>query len=108
MRAGTLRQRVQLQEKQVVRDTFGAEVVTWATLATVWGAVEPLQGREFLDAQQIQAEISTRIRMRYRGDITVSPEKRVVWGAHVYDVLAVIEPETRRRELVLMCKEAVE
>jgi SPP1 family predicted phage head-tail adaptor len=100
-----MRHRVTIQQKAPTRDTFGGEVEAWNAVATVWASVEPLQGREFLEARQLQAEVTTRIRIRYRAGIV--PQMRVVWGSHFYDVQAVIETEARRRELQLMCIEAV-
>ena len=105
MRAGDLRHRVTIQQKSVVRDTYGEEDVTWTDVATVWGSVEPLQGREFIEAKQTQAEITTRIRMRYRSGIL--PEMRAVWDGHIYDIEAVIDVGGRKRELHLMCTEVL-
>lgn len=105
MRAGTLRQRVTIQDKSVVRDTYGAETITWTEVATVWAAVEPLQGREYLEARQTTAEVSTRIRIRYRSGIT--PEMRVEFGTRVYEILAVIDVKELDREIHLMSREFV-
>jgi len=105
MRAGRLRQRVTIQGKVVTQDTYGAEEITWTDVVTVWAAVEPLRGREFLEAQREGAEVTTRIVMRYRASVT--PEMRVVFGDHTYDVLSVIQVEERRRELQLMCRELI-
>lgn len=103
MEAGRLRQRVTIQEKDPTQDEYGEEVPTWSDVATVWAAVEPLRGREFLEAQRVGAEVTTRIRIRYRDGIV--PEMRVVWGDHVYDIEAVIPVKERQREIHLMCKE---
>lgn len=103
MNAGKLRHRVTIQDPQSARDTFGAEIVNYVDVATVWAAVDPLQGREFFDAQADNAEVTTRIRIRYRSGI--KPTMRVVWGDHEYDIRSVIEIESRRRELHLMCRE---
>ena len=105
MRAGELRQRITIQQKTITRDTYGAAVETWAALATVWAAVEPMSGREYFQSQQINAEVTTRIRIRHRSD--VDSTMRVVFGASTYDIQAVIEPETNKRELQLMCREVV-
>lgn len=108
VRAGDLRHRVTIQEDQgATQDGFGQEVEDWQDVATVWAAVEPLSGREFLEAQQTQAEVSTRIRIRYRSDVTFTPEMRATWGGHTYDIVSVIEVEARRRELHLMCREVL-
>lgn len=107
MKAGELRHRIMIQEKQtpVAQNDYGEEVITWSEVAEVWAAIEPLRGREFLEAQRAGAEVTTRIRVRHRDGIR--PEMRVVWGDHVYDIEAVIHVEERRREIHLMCKELV-
>lgn len=105
MRAGELRHRVTIQQKSVTRDSFGAETVSWTDVAVVWAAIEPLQGREFFSAQQVNAEVTTRIRIRYRSGIT--PAMRVLFGSRAFDIQGIINIEERNRELHLMCKEVV-
>ena len=73
--AGRLRDRVTIQTKSITRDAYGAEVVTWAALATVWASVESLSGREYMAAQQINAERVQRVVIRDRDD--VMPHMRV-------------------------------
>lgn len=101
--SGILRERVTIQQKNVARDGFGAEVITWDTVATVWAQVEPLVGREFLEAQRQGAEATTKIRIRY--GTTVEPEMRVTYRTHTYNVQSVIHVQERKREVVLMCQE---
>ena len=105
MRAGELRNRITIQSKTVVQNTFGEEDITWTEFATVWAAIEPLRGREFLDAQMASAEVTTKITIRQRDGI--SPEMRVVHGSIIYNIRAVIHVETRQREMQLMCQEYV-
>ena len=50
--AGRMRDRVVIQTKSATRDAYGAEVITWSTLATVWASVESIGGREFIENQQ--------------------------------------------------------
>jgi len=100
---GELRHRVTIESQTTTRDDYGGEVPTWATVATVWAAVEPLAGREFMDGRRQEAEINTRIRLRYRSGLV--PGMRVTWGDHVYDIEAVIERKSQRREVWLMCRE---
>jgi SPP1 family predicted phage head-tail adaptor len=104
-RAGQLRHRLNLQAATETRDSFGGVVLTWSTIATVWGSIEPLSGRELFAAQQVNALISARIRIRYRDD--VNARMRVVHEAKSYDIQSVIDPETRHVELELMCAEGV-
>lgn len=90
----------------MVQDDYGEEEITWTDWATVWAAVEPLRGREFMEAKQVQAEVTHRMRMRYRDGI--SPEKRVSFDGRTFDILAVIHVAEREREVQLMCREIVE
>lgn len=104
IRAGDLRHRVTIQQATVTRNEFGEPVETWQDLATVWAEVVDLSGREFIEARQAPAsEVTTRVRIRYRAGI--EPTMRVLHGARVLEIVAVLEPEGRRRELHLMCRE---
>ncbi len=105
MEAGKLRHRVVIQENTPTRDSYGDEVDSWSTWATVWGAVEPLTGREAFSAgaNQRLAEVTHRIRIRYRSGVL--PTMRVTWRSRTFNIQSVIEPETRDREIQLMCEE---
>ncbi len=105
MEAGRLHDLVSLQENTPTRDAGGAPVDVWTDLLTapaIWADVEPLSGREFLEAARVNAEITHRIRVRYRSDLT--ERMRIVLGTRIFDILAVLEMD-RRRELHLMCRE---
>lgn len=105
MRAGELRHQVILQTPTPTRDSYGAEIVTWTDTATVWASIEPLRGREYWEAQKINAEISHKIRMRYREG--VKPNMRLKFGSRIFEIISVFSPEERRRELWYLCKERV-
>lgn len=105
MQAGNLRNRIVVQDKSVTQNAYGEEVITWTAVASVWAAIEPLMGREFMAAQQVQAEVTTRIRLRYISGL--APEMRVLFGGRVFEILSVQHVYERRRELILMCKEVV-
>lgn len=103
MQAGQLRHQVALQSNTPTRNDSGELVESWSTWATVWASVEPLDGREFFNAQQVTSEVTTRIRMRYRDGVT--PQLRVAWRSRIYQIHAVIRKDERDREIHLMCSE---
>lgn len=103
--ASVFRHRVTIQELVTGQDEAGQPVDTWNDVATVWAAVEPLRGREYFAAAQVQAEVTTSIRIRYRKGIR--PDMRVLYDGRLYNINAVIDPQERHRELQLMCKELV-
>jgi SPP1 family predicted phage head-tail adaptor len=99
-----LRETVSVQSNTPTRSARGAEVDAWTTLATVRADVAPLDGREYYAAQQVNSEITYKVRMRYISGVTSG--SRVVWGSEVLEVVGPpITPRARRRELVLMCRQ---
>lgn len=112
MRAGMLRERVKIEQKANLPDQneFGEEDEAWTENFTAWASVEPLRGREFVEAQQEQNQLTTRIRLRFQRGAQVIPDKmRAVWIenkiTHIYDILFVINPNSRDKQWMLMCKE---
>ncbi len=105
MQAGQLRQRVTIQKDTPVQDGYGQPVPVWSTHLTRWAAVEPLTGREYFTAQQTQAEVTTRIRVRWSSGHGITPKMRVSWSGRLFEIDSVLEPVSARRELHLMCTE---
>jgi len=103
MQAGKLNKRVQLQEPAETQNSTGEEIQSYSTYTTVWASIEPLQGRELEHAQQISAEVSHRVKIRYNAN--VAAKDRVIYGSRTLEIEAVLNPEERNEELILMCKE---
>lgn len=108
MRAGQLRHLLTIQQRQAGspnKRPSGAPDESWTTFGTSYGAIEPLKGREFIEAQAVQARVDVRIRMRYLAGVTAA--MRVSHNGVIYSIEAVINPELRNRELHLMCSQGV-
>lgn len=84
-------------------DEYGQPIDSPIIVATVWAAVEPLRGREYFAAMAEQADVTTRIRIRYREGIDRT--MTVKCDGHEFEVLHIIHPELGKQELQLMCKE---
>lgn len=105
MRAGILDQRVMIQRREVSRDAYGAEKVTWVDAFPVWAAVEPLAGQSYLLGKAQTDEVTIRVRMRYFEGLLNT--MRIVHGAHIYTIQDIQHIQSARREYVVMCKEVV-
>lgn len=105
MRAGSLRHRVSILHASEGRGTMGDVTSQWQAIGTCWASVEPLSGRELMLAQQIQAEATIRVRMRYRSDVT--HQSRILHNQRTLDVVQVINPAERNEELELLCMEVL-
>lgn len=106
MKIGKLRHRITIQQYLASRDSFGDEIQTWVDMLRSWAAVEPVTGKEFFASQELNAEISVKITMRYRP--CIQPEMRVTFGARVFEILAVLNNEERNKRLILLCKEVLD
>ena len=104
--APRLRHRVTIEQVTESRDADGGVVTAWATLhSKVPAEIVPLSGREFVAAQAAQAGITARLTIRYMAGIT--PKMRVVHGADIYNIEAVLPDPTLRRHLTLMVSTGV-
>lgn len=105
MRAGELRHRVTIQQMQDTQNEYGEPVKEWVDVVTVWASIEGLRGREYFEAQQTMAQADHRIKIRYMDGI--KPTMRIVYGTRIFSIQSVLDPDGRRRELHLICKEQV-
>jgi len=103
MRSGRLKHRVTIQHKIADPSIGGTD--TWHDYATVWGALEPLRGREYLAAQQEGAEATGKITIRYLPGL--KPTMRLIFEGRIYQILTPIDPEEQHTELQLVVKEVL-
>lgn len=104
--SGILNKRITIQELVTgspEKDSFGQPNSSWDTFAQVWAAIEPIQGREFWAQQQVQSEVTIRIRIRYLSGVTSA--MRVLYGSRVLTIESVIDPQEKHKEMQLMCSE---
>jgi SPP1 family predicted phage head-tail adaptor len=104
IRVGTLRHRAELQRRTTTKSAAtGGISEAFVSFATVFANVVPIQGREFFAAAATQAEVTARIQIRYRTDITAGD--RVVALGKTWAIQAVIDVDGRQKLLDLMCAE---
>jgi SPP1 family predicted phage head-tail adaptor len=107
IRIGDFRHRVDIQYPTLTPNSIGERVRAWATKATVWARVEPIRGRERMDAMQVQQEMSHRVVIR-GGTVTVLPTDRIRFGTRILNIVAPpANREERDVEVEIMCVEEV-
>lgn len=107
MRAGRLKQRVTFRRRETVPlNQYGQQSGEYLTLAEVRASVEPLMGREFFAALQVQSDLSVRIRCRYQNSLSdLNPKDQAVYCDRIFDIRSVIDVDERHIELEIMCTE---
>jgi SPP1 family predicted phage head-tail adaptor len=105
LEAGRLRLRVAIQRNMSkvanAADSFGEQPENWQTIDTVWGALEPLTGRDLLIAQQIQPQVAGQIIIRYRPDTLASDRMMIAGG--IYGIAPAIDDEFRHIQMRFPC-----
>ena len=62
--AGELRDLVEIQSPTVVTQADGGTVTTWTTSTHVWAQIHALRGKEYIEADNVAAQVTHRIRIR--------------------------------------------
>ncbi len=105
MRAGLLRNRVTIQTRSETTDDFGEIDFAWSTLATVWATIEPLSGKELMNAEQAKSVVTHKVTMRHLA--TVTAKDRILYDSRTFQIESVRNFRERDISLELMCKEEV-
>ena len=104
MRAGTLKRRVTIQRPtEGLADGLSEKAVTWINVVTVSAEVLPQSGREFYRAQQVVAELTHVLSIRYRSG--VNETLRLKLGSRILNIVAAVNVDEAGRELLLHCVE---
>ena len=83
-------------------DGGGGATVTWETVAELWAHVRPITGDERLRHDQLAGRLTHEVWIRYRPGVL--PAMRFRQGTRIYEIVAVLEVE-RRRRLKCLCEE---
>lgn len=110
MRAGSLNQRVTIQEKIVERNAFGEEVITYSDWATVWARVEPVSASESVDQSRETATATHKVTIRYRRYLV--PTMRLAWAdgdvTRVLDITGIVSDADKRSIEIAAVEAAIE
>jgi len=127
MRAGKLCHRITIEYQTETEDEYGAPVVTWVPIWQLWAQIQPLTGREYWAAQQVQAEMTHRVLTRWhpgwriepgvfitpaqlipQGEqVGITPTARIRFRGRVFNIISVADIEEKHEYLEIRCIEAL-
>ena len=99
--AGQLDRRITIQNFSETTDSFGQEVKSFSTLASVWANVVEKVGREGEDGEMIAATKKVEFIIRYRTD--VDEEMRISYNNNTYKIQAIQSADARKAFLKIVC-----
>lgn len=88
-----MRERLTVQSPHERQNPFGEASLEWQDEGEVWASVQGLSSREMLMAQQSDAIITHKVRMRFFPGIT--HKHRLVWRGRTLEIASLTERETR-------------
>jgi SPP1 family predicted phage head-tail adaptor len=105
MRIGEIRKQIAIQAEAPTSDGAGGYALAWTTLATVWAEIKPLSGHEVFTAQHLEGHVTHQITTRYRNDITITTDMRIVYGSRLFNIRSVTNSGERNRWWELLVEE---
>lgn len=100
MSAGNLSSRVTIRQLVAGQDAIGQPVQTWSDVAKVWADIRHPSGLQAVKGDADVSLVKASIRIRKRAGIDAG--MRVVRGADVYDIQAVLPVENGKVYLDLV------
>ena len=107
IKAGELRHRIRHQQPSRVSDTEGGFTTTWSTNKTVWAAIWPQKGKEYVDHMLVQGDVITKIRIRYFSGVDIGDRFQDVRTSAIYKINFVMNWENRNIYLDCLCTQEV-
>jgi SPP1 family predicted phage head-tail adaptor len=106
---GEMRHRVTIQTLTETSDGQGGQTQSWATLATVWGKLEPVKASEKAFAQRLQYARSHVLWIRHRTDISMltGNMNRIQFDSRTWQIKGIRRPDERKFFLILDLDENV-
>ena len=105
MRAGSLRNKVNIQTVTNAQSAVGDITKTWATSFTTWANIVPVNGNEYFDAAQTQSVVTHKMYMRYDSSTAaITPDDRVNYSSVNYNIESIIN-DSRKTMMTVMATE---
>jgi SPP1 family predicted phage head-tail adaptor len=101
MNSARMDRRITFQEVTETQSATGFSTKAWADYVTVWAQVTYKSGKEYFEADKVNAEVVKLFRVRHRSDLT--NKMRIVYESRNYDILS-IDSDYRKGETYVTAK----
>lgn len=102
MRAGILKQIIEIQRYTETTNDFGEVEQSWSTFLTTRAEIKPLTAKEIFASNTLISEVTHKITVRYEVDI--KPTDRVVFKDKVFNITGVINVNENNTVVEILAK----
>lgn len=99
-----MRDKITFKSRTSSQNDYGEEF-TYTAFKTVWGAVEPLLGKEYFAAEMINSQVEIKFRCWYFPGVTNT--MRVYFNGFDWDILSAINVKSLNREWLIYAKKVI-
>ena len=99
-----MRDKLTFKSRGSTQNDYGEEV-SWSNFNTVWGAVEPILGKEYFAAATVESQVEIKFRCYYFEGVT--NQMRVYFNGFDYDILSAINVKSLNREWLVYAKKVI-
>jgi SPP1 family predicted phage head-tail adaptor len=103
MRTGLMRRVVTIRTMTRTPDGMGGYTETPTDVTGIPARIDPMEGREQVEAMQTGMQRPHRITMRYRTGMTGA--KTLIYEGRTFDIKSIVDPEEKHRELHITADE---
>ena len=103
---GKLNRRLTFQRLEAKEDEMGQDKSSWQDYKTVWGSVKPYKSSEYNFMGKLKPEVSHRIYVRFRNDITA--DMRIKYHRIFTIEGPPLDIDERHELLEIQCREVFE
>ncbi len=86
---GKMDKKVSIQKYTETSTAEGTPILTWAEENKMWARINPISGKERIEADRVEANITHRITMDFYSP-GLTPKDRIVWNSRNFHITAVI------------------
>jgi SPP1 family predicted phage head-tail adaptor len=101
--AGTLRERIVIEQPSSERTTMGLQVAGWETVARCLAAIEPEGAGPETEAQALSAMPRFRVAIRARQGVAI--DQRIGWGKRLLMIRQIVDDPRYRDRIMMRCEE---
>lgn len=97
------RHKMFIKEKVQTLDPVGQPIEGWETIAEVYASIDPIRGKEYWGNNQLQNEVTHRIKIRYIPGI--DPSMKIFFRDRIFDIEVIRDFEEKNAGLEILATE---